>query len=340
MRHRLQLPQIPAHARSVGGMPRRALLAAGLTAAAGFAHAQAAWPERSIRWVVPFPPAGTADILSRLLAERIAARLGQPVVVDNRAGAGGTVAANLLAQARGDQYMVMVSNFAPHAASPTLFPNVTYDAQRDFTHLGLLGALPMVLAVNPSFPAQDAQALLAMARAQGSAFTLGYGGTGTASHLIGLALQRAAGLDATLVGYRGSAQLHVDVIAGNVPVMFDTLSAAIGHIRAGRMRALAVSSPERSAALPAVPCFPELGLAEAVGMNWFGFCATTGLPPAIGERWVTELRAVLALPEVTERLASLGVEGTNMDPAMMTALVGREVVRWREVIRANNVTPG
>jgi tripartite-type tricarboxylate transporter receptor subunit TctC len=144
----------------------------------------------------------------------------------------------------------------------------------------------------------------------------------------------------TFVPYRGSGPLLNDVMAGTVPVMIDTLSAAIGHIRSGRIKALAVSAPARSPALPDVPTFAELGAGDATGMNWFGFCAPAGLPVPIAARWLTELRAALALPAVAERLAGLGVEGTNIDPGAMTELVGREVARWREVIRANNVTAG
>ncbi len=326
--------------RLLGALPAVTLAGLAAPALTQAARAQAAWPERQIRWVVPFPPAGTADILSRLLAERLAPRLGQPILVENRTGAGGTLAAKLLVQARGDQHLVMASNFAPHGASPTLFPNAGYDAQRDFTHIALLGTLPMVLAVTPAHPAQDAKALLAEARAKGPDLTLGYGGTGTASHLIGLSLLRAADIAPTLVPYRGSAQLHIDVIAGTVPVMLDTLSAAMGHIRAGRLRPLAVSGAQRSRALPEIPTFAELGYPDATGMNWFGFCAPAGIPAPLAERWAAELRTVLAMPEVTERLAGLGVEGTKVDPVMMTELVGREVARWREVIRANNVTVG
>lgn len=325
---------LPVSRRALG------LAAGGILAAPAIARAQAGWPERPIRWIVPFPPAGTADILARLLAERMAQSLRQPVTPENRAGAGGTLAANILFQGRGDTHLVMVSNFGPHGVSPTLFPNVTYDAQRDFTHLGLLGALPMVLAAHPSFPVQDGAALIAHGRAQGAALTMGYGGNGTASHLIGLSLHRATGMAPTFVPYRGSGPLLNDVMAGTVPLMIDTLSAAIGHIRAGRIKALAVSAPARSPALPDVPTFAELGAGEATGMNWFGFCTPAGLPAPIAERWVTELRAALAQPAVAERLASLGVEGTNIDPAIMTELVGREVARWREVIRANNVTVG
>ncbi len=316
------------------------LAAGGILAAPAVARAQAGWPERPIRWIVPFPPAGTADIFSRMLAEHIGRRFGQPVSVENRAGAGGTLAANLLVQGRGDQHLVMISNFGPHGASPTLFPSVTYDAQADFTHVGFLGALPMVLAAHPSFPANDAATLLQMARAQGTDFTMGFGGTGTASHLIGLAMHRAAGINPTFVPYRGSGPLLNDVMGNTVPTMIDTLSAAIGHIRAERIKALAVSSPERSAALPDVPTFAELGLEAATAMNWFGLAMPAGMPGWLVERWAEALRETLALPDIQERLAQLGVVGTNIDPVFMTEHVGREVERWRAVIRENNVTVG
>jgi tripartite-type tricarboxylate transporter receptor subunit TctC len=321
---------------------RRPLLAAALAAplAARAALAQPAWPQRQIRWVVPFPPAGTADILSRLLAERLSVRLGQPVVVDNRAGAGGTLAGALVAQARGDSHIVMVSNFAPHGVSPSLFPNIAYDAERDFTHMALLGALPMVVAVNPALPAQTIQDFIALARQRGAALNMAYGGNGTASHLIGLTFHRAAGISPTFVPYRGAGPALLDVLAGTVESIIETLPAAIGHIRAGRLRALAVSSAARSAALPDAPTFSEIGFAGATAVNWFGFCAPAGLSEPVVARWLDELRTVLAMAEVRERLAELGVEGTSLDPAATTAFVGSEVARWRQVVRENNVTPG
>ncbi|MCX7931041.1 MAG: tripartite tricarboxylate transporter substrate-binding protein [Rhodovarius sp.] len=321
---------------------RRALLAAPPLAlpllAPGPGAAQPSWPERQIRWVVPFPPAGTADILSRLLSERIAPRLGQPVVVENRPGAGGTLAAQVLAQARGDTHLVMVSNFAPHGVSPSLFAHVGYDAQRDFTHLALLGALPMVIAVHAAQPVQNFQEFLALARARGAGLAMAYGGNGTASHLIGLTFFRAAGIEPTFVPYRGAGPALTDVLAGTVPSIIETLPAAIGHIRAGRLRPLAVSSPVRSAALPEVPTFQELGLGAATGVNWFGFCAPAGLPQTIAARWLEELRIALAIPDVRSRLEEMGVEGTRLDPAFMQEFVGQEVARWREVVRTYNIT--
>lgn len=321
-------------------LTRRSLLAASIATPliTLSLRAQGAWPQRQIRWVVPFPPAGTADILSRLLADRLATRLGQPVVVDNRAGAGGTLAGALVAQARGDTHMVMVSNFAPHGVSPSLFASIAYDAERDFTHMALLGSLPMVIAVNPSVPAQTIQEFITLARQIGAALNIAYGGNGTASHLIGLTFHRAAGISPTFVPYRGAGPALVDVLAGTVDCIIETLPAAIGHIRAGRLRALAVSSAQRSAVLPDVPTFAEIGLEGATAVNWFGFCGPAGLPDAIVARWLQELREVLNMAEVRSRLVDLGVEGTNLDPAAMTAFVGQEVARWRQVVRDNNIT--
>ena len=294
------------------------------------------WPERPIRWVVGFPPAGTADILSRVLGERIAVRIGQPIVVENRAGAGATLAAAITAQSRGDRHMVMVNNVS-HAISPALFPNLTYDAYADFTHVGILGSLPMVIAVNPAFPAQDIQAFLSAARSQGSRLTIAYGGNATASHLVGISFQRAAGIEPTFVPYRGAGPALTDVIAGNVAAIIETLPAAMGHIRSGRLRALAVSSPTRSVVLPDVPNVAELGLGEAMAVNWFNFFLPAGAPAALTERWLVELRTVIATPEIQRRFADLGLEGTDLEPAAAGKLVRDELARWRTVVRANDV---
>ena len=318
-------------------MTRRGLAGLALAAAAFPARAQGNWPERPIRWIVPFPPAGTADILSRLMAERLAQRLGQGVVVENRAGAGGTLAADLVAKARGDAHIVMMSNFAPHGTSPTLFPNVTYDAVADFTHIGLFGSLPMVIAVAANHPARTLEELLTAGRARAGAVGMAYGGNGTASHLIGVQFQRVARVEFTFVPYRGAGPALTDVLAGVVPAIIETLPAAIGHIRAGRLRALAVSGAGRSPALPDVPHFGELGLGAAEGVNWFGFCTPAGLPQPIAARWNTEIKTVLETADMRERMGQMGFEATNMDPAFTTAFVGREVARWRSVIRENNV---
>ena len=318
-------------------LTRRAFGAAALAGLAAPTLAQPAWPERPIRWIVAFPPAGTADITSRLLAERLGPRLGQPVVVENRAGAGGMSGTDVVAKARGDTHVVTMSNISPLAISPTLFPNVPYDPVRDFTHIALLGVLPMVIAVNPAHPARTIEEFLTGARARVGAQDIAFGGNGTASHLIGLSFQRAAGVTFTWVPYRGAGPALTDVLAGVVPAIIETLPAAIGHIHAGRLRPLAVSTPGRSAVLPDVPSFGEVGLAAGTGVNWFGFSAPAGLSAPVTARWLTELRAVLELPEMRERLGAMGFEGTNLDPAAFTSLVSEELARWRVVIRENNV---
>jgi tripartite-type tricarboxylate transporter receptor subunit TctC len=317
-------------------MPTRRTLAALAALLPGAAVAQPAWPERPIRWIVPFPPAGTADIVSRILGERVAQRLGQPVLIENRAGAGGTLAAAIVAQGRGDMHMVMVANVS-HAISPALFPNIAYNADTDFAQVAVLGALPMVIAVNAAVPAQDLAQMIALARAQGPAFSMAYGGNGTASHLIGISFHRAAGITPTFVPYRGAGPALTDVIAGTVPSIIETLPAAMGHIRAGRLRPLAVSSPARSAVLPNVPTFAELGLGAATGVNWFNFMLPAGLPPAQVARWSAEIRAVTAIPEVKARFDELGLEGAIHDPAEAQALVRAEIARWAQVVRSANI---
>jgi tripartite-type tricarboxylate transporter receptor subunit TctC len=208
----------------------------------------------------------------------------------------------------------------------------------DFTHLGLFGALPMVIAVSPSHPARTLQEFLATARARPGTVGMAYGGNGTASHLIGVQFQKVAGVEFTFVPYRGAGPALTDVLAGVLPAIIETLPAAIGHIRAGRLRALAVSAAARSPTLPDVPHFGELGLEAAQGVNWFGFAAPAGLPAPIGARWVTEIKAVLETADMRERMAQMGFEGTNMDAAFTTAFVGREVARWRTVIRENRIS--
>jgi tripartite-type tricarboxylate transporter receptor subunit TctC len=317
-------------------MPTRRTLAALAALLPGAAAAQPAWPERPIRWIVPFPPAGTADIVSRILGERVAQRLGQPVLIENRAGAGGTLAAAIVAQGRGDMHLVMVANVS-HAISPALFPNIAYNADTDFAQVAVLGALPMVIAVNPAVPAHDLPQLIALARAQGAGFSMAYGGNGTASHLIGISFHRAAGISPTFVPYRGANPALTDVIAGTVPSIIETLPAAMGHIRAGRLRALAVSSPARSAVLPDVATFSELGLGAATGVNWFNFMLPAGLPPVQVARWSAEIRAVTEIPEVKARFDELGLEGAIHDPAEAQALVRAEIARWAQVVRSANI---
>ncbi len=313
---------------------RAALIGAGALAAPAFA--QAPWPDRPIRWIVNFPPGGAADTLSRILAPVVSARLGQPVVVENRPGAGGALGADILAKAPGDRFLVMISSAASHGIGPVLYRNSPYDALRDFTHVRLVGTFPSVLAVNLDFPARNLTEFLAVARQRPVSY--GSGGNGTLNHLIGQVLARAAGVDLTHVPYRGSAPALTDTIGGQIPAIMESLPIALPHLRGGRLRALATSEATRAPSLPDVPTFAEQGFPQVVASNWFGFSAPAGLPPEIIARWDAEIAHALADPAVVERFAAIGVRPGAEGPAGYTALVRSELERWRAVIAAGNIT--
>lgn len=319
-------------------LPRRGLLAAAaaLLAAPAALRAQPAWPERPIRWIVNFPPAGAADILSRAMGDWFGNRLGQPIVIENRPGAGGMVGSDLLAKARGDTHMVMMSNAASHGIGPVLYANVPYDPLGDFTHLHLVGTFPSVLLVNPAFPARTLAEFLDRAKTPGG-LQYASGGNGTMNHLIGQLLARAAGVELTHVPYRGSAPAMTDVMGGQLPAVMESLPTAMGHIRAGRLRPLAVSEAERDPTLPEVPSFSEAGLPGVTSTNWFGFSAAAGIPAPTGARWQALIAEALASTMVKERFATIGVRPGALDAAAYTALISGELTRWREVIRSGGI---
>ena len=313
---------------------RRALM---LSAAALPALAQNSWPDRPIRWIVNFPPGGAADTLSRILAQAMGNRLGQPVVVENRPGAGGALGADILAKAPGDRHLVMMSSAASHGIGPVLYRNTPYDAVADFIHVRLVGTFPSVLAVNPDLPARDVAAFLALMRARPGSISYGSGGNGTLNHLLGQVFGRAAGVEFTHVPYRGSAPALTDTISGTLPAIMESLPIALPHLRAGRLRPLATSEAERSPALPDVPTFAEAGFPAATATNWFGFSLPAGVQPEIVARWDGELAALLADAGVVERFAAIGVRPGRLGPAEYTALVRAELERWRAVIQAGNI---
>jgi tripartite-type tricarboxylate transporter receptor subunit TctC len=317
---------------------RRALFGAGAVLALPHpGRAQAGWPARPVRWIVNFPPGGAADILSRTLVEWFGNRLGQPIVIENRPGAGGMLGADLLAKARGDTHLVMMSSAASHGIGPVLYPNPPYDPLADFTHLHLVGTFPSVLLVGPGLPASNLAEFMAIARARPGEITYGSGGNGTMNHLIGQLFARAAGFELTHVPYRGSAPAMADVMGGQIPALMESLPTALAHIRAGRMRPLAVSEAERAPTLPDVPSFAEQGFPSVVSTNWFGFSATAGLPPEIAARWRMEIAAALGSAAVQERFAAIGVRPGRMGAEAYTAFIAAELARWREVIRAGGI---
>ena len=314
-------------------MLRRSLLAA--LAVPAIARAQT-WPDHPVRWIINFPPGGAADTLSRALCDSIGAKLGQPLVPENRPGAGGMVGADLVAKARGDTHIVIMSNAASHGIGPVLYANVPYDTLRDFQHVALVGTFPSVLCVNNDFPARSMAEFVAEARKRGG-ISYGSGGNGTMNHLCGQLLAKAAGVELTHVPYRGSAPALTDTMGGQIPAIMESLPIALPHIRAGRLRPLATSEATRAATTPDVPTFAEVGYAAAQSTNWFGFSIPAGVPAALVQRWATVIHEALADAKTRERFANIGVVPGTGGPAEYTRLVSDELTRWREVIRAGNI---
>jgi len=315
-------------------MRRRFLLhVLGLAALARPARAQG-WPARPLRLVVPFPPGGTADLLGRLAAREIEARIGQPVVVENRAGAGGSVGSEAVARSPADGTTLVLSNIASQAIGPAVNRNITYDSVRDFTHVGLIAAVPSAIAVSAAGPFRTLRELLDRARAQAGSVRFGSTGVGTSSHVKLELLKRAARADITHVPYRGSAPAVADVIGGQV----EGLIAAVPDIgNNDRLRLLAVTTPERAARWPAVPSVAELGFPTLVASNWFGLSGPAGMPEEAARRINAALVEGLNTPEMVERLALLGAAPNRMSPADYAALVASEVPRWAEVARSADI---
>jgi len=316
---------------------RRALLAAPLALLAAPALAQP-WPSRPIRLVVPFAPGGTTDVMARLLAERLGPRLGQPVVVENRAGAGATIGAAAVAQAPPDGQVLLMSNSTSHGVSPALYPQIPYDPMRDFTHVALVATSPSILVVTRAHPAQNLRDFLGRARAAGE-LDFAVAGIGTSSHLAGVRLGLALGVRVNAIPYRGAGPALTDTIAGNVPAMLDSLPSAGPHVRAGALRGLAVTGATRAGVFPNLPTLTEAGV-EVVSAAWFGLSGPAGLPPAVVGRLAAETRATLADPATVARFEELlGAPPPESTPEGYTRFVESELAAFAPIVRAAGITP-
>jgi tripartite-type tricarboxylate transporter receptor subunit TctC len=316
---------------------RRTILASlGAVLAAPAPRAQS-WPSGPIRLIVPFAPGGTTDVMARLVGDRLGPRLGQPVIAENRAGAGATIGSALVAQAAPDGQTLVMSNIASHGIAPSLYRNLRYDAMKDFAHIALVTRNPSVMVAHPGFAAQDFAAVVRLARARPDGLDFGVSGAGSSNHLLGLRVAQAAGIRLNPIFYRGAGPAMTDTIAGVVPLMFDGLPSASGHIRSGRVRAIAVSGAERSAAFPDVPTFKELGL-DIVSYQWFGISAPAGTPAAIVARLNREIREILKEPDVAQRFDQLGGGIVDMTPEQYSAFVAEEIAVWAPVVRASGAT--
>ena len=293
------------------------------------------YPAKPVRLVVPFPPGGTADTLGRIVAAKLTESLGQNFVIENRPGAGGLVGSDLASKAAPDGYTLLVSGIASHAIAPALASKPPFDPLRDFTHIALLGGPPSVFAVHPSLPAKDLKAYVAFARARPHELSYGSPGNGTQGHLMAELFRQRAKIDIVHVPYRGAALAVIDAVAGHIHGVSTTVTTASAQIRAGRMRALALSSVERLPDYPGVPTFREVGYRDVVGTVWFSLSAPAGVPADIVSRLNGEVQRILQLQEVRDRLRGDGIAPNQLDPKAFSDFLAAEVKRWAPVVRAS-----
>src|SRR5215469_1837233 len=295
--------------------------------------ARAEFPERPLKMLVGFSAGGGTDVAARIVAPGLGEALGQAVVVENRPGASGLIAAEAVARAAPDGYTLMMGSQTTLAVAPGLYRKFTLDAPRDFAGVALTSTSPLVLVVNPNVPAHSVAELIALAKKQPGKLNFASGGVGTTPHMAGELFRLTAGIDLVHVAYRGEAPAINDLVGGQIPMMFSNLSAVIGQVRAGALRALAVASPQRSATAPEIPTLAEQGLNGCEVETWFGVVAPAGAPRAVVGKLHADLRRVLARDDTQKRLAGLGMVAAASSPEEFDAYIKAEIAKWGKVIR-------
>lgn len=311
-------------------LSRRMFIGAAAALCVSGARAQV-YPSRPLRLIVPFPPGGNVDLSARIVAPELARELGQPVVVDNKAGAGGILGLDAVAKAAADGYTIGVASPINHLAAPALYPKLPYDSIRDFTPIGLISSVPMVLVVGPSVRAHTLVDLIALARQR--SLSMASAGSGSGNHIVGELFQKAVGVRFVHVPYKGSAPANNDVAGGHVDLHFDQLSSVLPLVQSGRLRPLAITSTRRSSLLPDVPTLEEAGLGHFDFSTTLGLVAPAGVPPTVVERLSAALLAVLNRPAVKEQFIRLGAEVRPSSPAEYAAFIRREIERTAAIVR-------
>ncbi|MBL8342330.1 MAG: tripartite tricarboxylate transporter substrate binding protein [Rubrivivax sp.] len=324
---------------------RRSILAAGLGAAVAWpaaAQAPSAWPGKPIRLVVPFPPGGATDLLARAIAQRVGSTLGQNIVVDNRAGAGGSLGSAEVAKAVADGYTLLIATSSTHAIGPHLNPNLPYKAagpDSDFTPVAHVATATNVVLVPLSLPVNSIKELIAYAKARPGQLNYASSGNGTIVQLTAEAFKAQAGLFITHIPYRGTALSIPDLVSGKVHLLFDSVVSGMPHVKDGKLKALAVSGKSRSPLAPELPTVAESGLPGFESTTWFGIYGPRGLPADITTKLNAEFNAAMKSAEVQERLARLGAEPAPANtPAEFAALVAADSARWAQLIRERRIT--
>jgi tripartite-type tricarboxylate transporter receptor subunit TctC len=304
------------------------------------AHAQdAAYPNRPMKMLVGFGAGGGTDIAARIMAQKMSEILGQSIVVENRTGASGMIAAEDEAKSAPDGYTLMMGSQTTYAVAPNLYRKVTLDPAKDFAGVGLTGASPLVLVVNPSFAAHSVKDVIAMAKADPGEINFGTGGLGTTPHMTAELFQYTAGIKMVHVAYRGEAPAINDLLAGQIPLMFANLSAVMGNLKAGTVRALAVTGAHRSPSAPDVPTVAESALPGFEAETWWGIVAPAGTPPAVLAKLNAAARTALADDDTKKRFADLGMTNGGSSPEELDAYIKSEIAKWSKVIKDANIQP-
>jgi len=316
-------------------VPALAAVAVFLPAAwSGGAFAQA-FPSKPVKLVIPFPPGGSLDAVGRAIADKLTQMWGQSVVVDNKPGAGGNIGADFVAKSAPDGYTVVMGALSTHAVNPSLYPKMPYDAVKDFAPISLVAITPNVLVVNPSLPVNSVKDLIAYAKANPGKLSFGSGSNGSAGHLAGELFKVDTGTDMVHIPFKGGAPALQALLAGDTQLMFDNLANSMQQVKAGKLKALAVTTEKRSALVPDLPTMAESGVPGFDISTWFGIMAPAGTPPDVIAKWNTDLVKVLNSPDMRERMTAQGAEAAPDTPAEFSAFIARELAKYARIVKAS-----
>ena len=297
------------------------------------------YPNRPIRLIVPSTPGGSVDTLARTIGPKLTERWGQQIIVDNRAGAGGAIAGELVAKSPPDGYLLLLGTIASLATNASLQKKLPYDPVRDFAPVTLVATQNLMLVVHPSVPARTVRELVRFAKSQPGKLSFASAGNGTGSHLSGELFKQLAGVDILHIPYKGVAPAMMDVISGQVAINFPSILSALPHVRSGRARALAVTGAKRTRAAPELPTMQEAGIKDYESMTWYGIVAPTGTPQDVVTKLSAEVAAILRQPETHERLSKEGADPVGNTPQEFGRFMQSEIEKWRKVIRAAGIQP-
>jgi tripartite-type tricarboxylate transporter receptor subunit TctC len=314
------------------------VLAAALSSACLQAHAQTrGYPDKSVRVIVPAPPGSAPDFLVRLVGQKLSESWGQALVIDNVVGASGNIGTERVAKAAPDGYTLLFNTIGPIAVNVSLFDKLPYDPVKDLAPISLVAKMPNILTVNPGLPVKSLAELIAMARRQPEKLRYGTAGPGTTQHLSGELLNTLAGIKLVGVPYKSSAQMTIDALGGQIEVLFHNAPVLLPHVKSGALRGIAITSAQRSAAVPELPTMGEAGVPDFEVTAWFGFMAPGGTPRPLIEKISADVARIVATPEIQERILSQASEPVGNRPEEYAAFIGAEIVKWRAVIKQANI---